>query len=332
MVGGGQVCLFVGHEGERKRLGEGAAQASPAILVAGELRREDLVRRRGGGNGGGWETPAPIVKAAWQARCCAAGNAQWDAAHTEVVPVASVARRRGTKQLKPEMGGEDKMEIWEALFDDGESLFDADRKLQRGVQTAKAEAEAEATWAMPCSWTFCCVGEGASRCGARRDEMEVTYVGTQRVEEARPAVVCNYYIVLSVPPTQAGEDACVDDNHGATTTAGKGLLGHHEGTRHDGALYTLPAQRGSSPYLTRLTLAVALPLSLSLLASDALLPGRPPWSCGHHPGMVASNGHLGAGLSQLPGFAALAEGAQCDSLTSKQRRALRTSSVIHTDS
>jgi hypothetical protein len=39
-----------------------------------------------------------------------------------------------------------------------------------------------------------------------------------------------------------------------------------------------------------------------------------PQSCGHHPGRVASRGHLEDEVSQLPGFALLQEGAQCDSL------------------
>jgi hypothetical protein len=44
--------------------------------------------------------------------------------------------------------------------------------------------------------------------------------------------------------------------------------------------------------------------------------GQRPRSCGHQPGRVASNGHDEDEVSQLPGFARLPEGAQCDSLAS----------------
>jgi hypothetical protein len=57
----------------------------------------------------------------------------------------------------------------------------------------------------------------------------------------------------------------------------------------------------------------------SITSTPATMFVHRPRSCGHRLGRVASKGHLEDEVSQLPGFALLQEGAQCDSLAKQSR-------------
>ena len=91
------------------------------------------------------------------------------------------------------------------------------------------------------------------------------------------------------------------------------------GTRHGSIIYSGCAARlfgiSHPPYARG---GSAFFRVRSITTTQASMLVHRPWSCGHQPGRVASNGHEEGKVSQLPGFAHLQEGAQCDSLVASR--------------